>query len=71
MRVKVDLESDVLFFRLTEDPIENSEEISPGIIVDYNKDGKVIGIEILEIKGRIPIEDLFHLKVEMPTTIQN
>ena len=71
MRVRVDLESDALYFRLTEGPIKNSEEVSPGIIVDYNKDGKVIGIEILGIKGRVPIEDLTHLKVEMPTTIQN
>jgi uncharacterized protein YuzE len=69
MRVKVDLESDALYFRLTEDPIKNSEEISPGIIVDFNKKGKVVGIEILKIKGIIPLEELTHLTVELPTHV--
>jgi len=67
MRVKVDLESDALYFRLSEEPVVDSEEISPGIVLDYNKKGKVIGIEILEIKGRVPLEELAHLKVELPT----
>lgn len=47
MRVKVDMESDALYFRLCEDDVEDSEEIAPGIIIDYNKDDNVVGIEIL------------------------
>jgi len=65
MRVKVDMESDALYFRLSEDPIANSEKVSPGIIVDYNASGKVIGIEILEIKGRVPMADLTQVKVDL------
>ena len=67
MRVKVDIDSDALYFRLIEDEIEESEEVSPGIIIDYNKDGMAVGIEILGIKDRIPLEELSHLKVELPT----
>jgi len=67
MRVKVDLEADALYFRLSEAPVENSREVSPGIILDFNKAGKVIGIEVLGIKGRFPMEDLSQLTVEMPT----
>jgi uncharacterized protein YuzE len=69
MRVKVDMESDALYFRLSEDPIANSEEVSPGIIVDYNASGKVIGIEILEIKGRVPMADLTQVKVDLASGI--
>lgn len=67
MRVKVDLESDALYFRLCEDPIEESEEVAPGIVVDYNKQGKVVGIEILGIKDRIPQKELSYVKVDLPT----
>lgn len=67
MRVKVDMESDALYFRLCDDPIENSQEVVPGIIVDYNKDGEAIGIEILGIKERIPLEELSHMEVDLPT----
>lgn len=67
MRVKVDLESDALYFRLCEDPIEESEEVVPGIVVDYNKEGKIVGIEILGIKERIPLKELSYVKVDLPT----
>ena len=67
MRVKADMESDALYFRLCEKLIEDSEEIALGIIIGYDKEGKVVGIEVLGIKDRFPIEELSHLKVEMPT----
>jgi len=47
MRVRVDLGSEALYFRISEEEIEESEEVSPGVILDYSRDGKVVGIEIL------------------------
>lgn len=29
---------------------DNSEEISPGLILDYDKQGRVIGVELLRVK---------------------
>jgi len=66
MRLKVDLENDALYFRLSEAPIGESEEVSPGIILDYNESGSVVGIEILGIKERFSIEELSTLKAEIP-----
>ena len=70
MRVKVDMESDALYFRLCEDAVEDSEEIATGIIIDYNKDDNVVGIEILGIKSRLPVEELSRVTVELPTVMQ-
>jgi uncharacterized protein YuzE len=67
MRIKIDLESDTLYFRISEDPIEESEDINKGLIVDYDADGRVVGIEILNVKEKFKIEDLTALKLEMPT----
>jgi uncharacterized protein YuzE len=67
MRIKVDLESDTLYFRISEDAIEQSEEINKGLIVDYDVNGKVVGIEILNVKSKFKLEDLTGLKLEMPT----
>ncbi len=67
MRIKVDLESDALYFRISEDAIEESEEINKGLIVDYNINGSVVGIEILNVKNKFKLEDLTGLKLEMPT----
>ncbi len=66
MRIKIDLESDALYFRISEDPIEESEEINKGIIVDYDNSGRVVGIEILNVKEKFKLEDLMGLKLEIP-----
>lgn len=67
MRIKVDLESDALYFRLSEDEIEESEEVAKGIIVDYSRTGKIVGVEILNLKGTFTLEELSKLNVELPT----
>jgi len=38
MRLSVDLGSDALYF-ISEEEIEESEEVSPGVILDHSKDG--------------------------------
>ena len=67
MRLKVDLESDALYFRISEEKIESSEEIRPGIIVDYGKSGKVVGVEVLNLKEKFSLEELSNIKVDLPT----
>jgi uncharacterized protein YuzE len=64
MRIKVDKANDALYFRLDESPIVESEEVQPGIILDYNASGQAVGIEILGIKKRIPAEELQKLQFE-------
>ncbi len=68
MRVKVDMESNALYFRLSEEDIIESEETSPGVVLDYDKNGRVVGIEILNIKNQFSVEELLNMKVELPTT---
>ena len=41
MKVKYDQEVDVLTIELSNAPIEESDEDKPGIILDYDKDGKI------------------------------
>lgn len=58
MRLKVDKESDALYFRLDESAIVESEEVQPGIILDFNADGNVVGIEILNLSTRVAPDQL-------------
>ena len=57
MKVTYDPEVDVLRILLSDAPIEESDEDKPGVILDYDKDGNVVGLEILEASKRIPIPD--------------
>ena len=64
MRIKIDEASNALYFRLDESLVVESEEIQAGIILDYNAAGQAVGIEILGIKKRIPLEELKRLQFE-------
>ena len=54
MKLKVDQEADALYLSLVDAPAANSEEVSPGIIVDYDADGNAVGIEMLHLSKRAP-----------------
>ena len=58
MTIKVDKESDALYFRLAENRIAESEEVRPGVILDFDEQGNVVGIELLGISARASREDL-------------
>lgn len=49
MKLKVDKESNALYFRLDENAIVESEEVRPGVILDFDKNGRVVGVEFLDI----------------------
>jgi len=48
MRIRYDPSVDILYIRLREGAIEESDEITPEIIADYDNRGKLMGIEILD-----------------------
>jgi uncharacterized protein YuzE len=54
MKFTVHKDDDALYLRLDDTPIIESEEVSDGIILDYNAEGKVVGIEVLYISQRSP-----------------
>jgi uncharacterized protein YuzE len=64
MRLKVDKESDALYFRLDESAIVESEEIRPGVILDFDKEGRVVGVEFLGIKARLSEQELTSLQFQ-------
>ena len=53
MKVICDLEVDVLLILLAESPVEESDEEKPGLVLDYDKDGNVVDLEILNASQRI------------------
>ena len=47
MKVKYDPEVDAVFLRLTDAEIFESEEMRPGVILDFDADGKIVALEFL------------------------
>ncbi|MBK6388977.1 MAG: DUF2283 domain-containing protein [Saprospiraceae bacterium] len=47
MKVKYDKETDILYIKLSEDKVAESDESRKGIILDYSEENLLVGIEIL------------------------
>ncbi len=52
MRLKIDEDADALHLQLVDVPVEESEEVAPGVIVDYDESNQVVGIELLYLSKR-------------------
>jgi len=53
MEIITNPDIDVLTIRLSDAPIEESDEETGGVITDYNEDGQVVGFEILNASERV------------------
>ena len=64
MKVRFDEEADVVYIRLDKSrKIIESQEVERGIVLDFDDRGEVVGIEILGVKKRIPLEQLKELAI--------
>lgn len=52
MRVRVDHQADAVYLNLTDHEIVESEEVADGIVVDYDAEGRIVGLEILDASRR-------------------
>jgi len=53
MKIKYDKEVDVLYITLSDEQIKESDEHKPGIILDYDANGNMVGIEILDASKKM------------------
>ena len=64
MKLKVDREADALYLTLRDGPASETEEVAPGIIVDYDEKGQAVGIEMLHLSRRAEGADIQRLLFE-------
>jgi len=65
MRVHFDEKADAIYIRFDQSKIIESQEVQSGIIMDFNAENQVVGIEILGVNGRIPKSELKQMQFEI------
>ena len=64
MKLKVDRQADALYLTLSEAPASRTDEVSPGVLLDYDEQDRVVGIEMLYLSKRAPEIDIRRLLFE-------
>ena len=52
MKLKIDKEADALYMRLDDSPVVESQEVAPGVVLDFNAANEVVGVEMLHLSKR-------------------
>ena len=69
MRLNYFPDTDSLYINLSEQPSVESQEISDGILLDYDADGRLVGIDIDNASHKIDMEKL--ILSQLPCRIEN
>lgn len=56
MKFHYDKQADALYIRFNDKRYFESDEVKDGVIFDYDKSGKIIGIEVLDASKQFPKE---------------
>ncbi len=64
MKLHVDKAADALYLRLDDSKIVESQEVSPGVVLDYNELNEVVGVEMLQLSKRSSLPRLSALEFE-------
>jgi uncharacterized protein YuzE len=53
MKTTYDSEADALYVRFSDTPVVESEEVSNGVVLDFDADGRIVAIELLDATKRV------------------
>ncbi len=64
MKITYDKEADAMYIEFSDADFSSNKKIDDNTIIDLDKDGKIIGIELLEVSERIPKKALSGISFE-------
>ncbi len=54
--VVYDAKADAAYIRFSDGIVKESEEVSPGVVLDYDANGHIVGMEVLAAKKHLAKE---------------
>jgi uncharacterized protein YuzE len=64
MKIEYSKEADALYVHFREVYVAKSKEIEEGVVIDFDQNGHIIGIEILDVSERLMPQDLANISFE-------
>lgn len=64
MKIEYSKEADAIYVYFKETHVAKSKEIEDGVVVDFDADGQLIGIEVLDASQRYSLADIVNVNIE-------
>ena len=52
MKIEYDQKADAMYIRLRAGTVAESDEVRPGLMLDFDSNGRVLGIEMIDVSDR-------------------
>jgi uncharacterized protein YuzE len=66
MKISYDAKADALYIKFQEGVASRTRKVEEGMLVDLDQNGRLYGIEIIGMRGRIPIPELGKIILDFP-----
>ena len=66
VEIKIDFKADALYIKFQKGKFAKNKRIDEDTIVDFDKEGRLLGIEMLNITKKIPINQLSDVSIKIP-----
>lgn len=64
MKIEYSKASDALYVYFKEVPVARSKEVEEGVVIDFDAQGHLVGIEVLDARERFGLRDLVNVSIE-------
>lgn len=51
---KYDPDADAAYIRFSSELVQESDEVSAGIVLDYDREGRIVGMEVMNARENLP-----------------
>jgi uncharacterized protein YuzE len=63
MKIEYDREADALYVTFRSVVVDHSHEIEDGVVVDFDSENRIVGVEVLDASHRLSPEELSRAEV--------
>jgi uncharacterized protein YuzE len=64
MEISYDKDADALYIKFIEGVFSKNHKVDDSVIIDYDDEGKILGIELLDVKKNLPGKSLSELSIK-------
>lgn len=69
MKIAYYPETDSMYIELSEKQSVDSQEVSPGVVIDYDENGNIVGIDIDNAKNKLELNELILNKLPLQNQV--